>query len=420
LSRSLEALTAAHSIRQLVRSRRALTLFEGALLELAYLVRGARRRLGIAQAGPVVDESPLAGLARALESAAAQGELGDLGPTLEWLERELMRTLPRPLAVAVVRVLEPLRRWPLDDGQREAELAPWLAPASAEACPLPVWMPSSRRLGGFSVLRPLGTGLGSSVFLVRRFEQRYDEHSRGLALKVSRYDATAARVLSEADFELAFARELPALLRVPPHENLASVVAVEPAARPKPFLVMEWIEGPTLARVRKRQFDAIAVLDGILAGLQALHAEGIGHLDLSPAHVVLRVRGGSVQPVLVDYGLAGEHVRPGCGSACYRAPELWGEAAPDPTPADVYAVGCLAFELVTGRPLFHAHHESQLVAAHRNHDGAPADLVELSHDPRLARLADWMTRCLRQDPRARGSALELRSALKSCVAAAAE
>ncbi|MET0284818.1 MAG: hypothetical protein ABW352_10120 [Polyangiales bacterium] len=417
LSRSLEALTTARSIRQLLRSRRALTLFEGALLELAYLSHDARRRLGKELvAGPIVDESPLASLTRALESAAAQNELLDLGPTLDWLERELTRILPRALALTVTQVLEPLKRWPLDDTEEGA----LLAPASAEACPLPPWMPPSRRLGGFAVLRSLGTGLGSSVFVVRRAEQRHDAQARGLLLKVPRYDADCARVLTEPDFELAFARELPALLRMPPHENLASVVAVEGEPRPKPFLVMEWVEGPTLARVRKRQFDAFAVLDGILAGLEALHAEGIAHLDLTPAHVVLRVRNGSVQPVLVDYQLAGERVRPGCGNACYRAPELWSETAEQGAPVDVYALGCLAYELVTGRPLFHAHTEAQLASLHGGHDGAPSDLEELTRDARHGRLASWMSLCLRADPRQRGSASELRLALKDCFAAAAE
>ncbi|HEX5661196.1 MAG TPA: protein kinase, partial [Polyangiales bacterium] len=416
LARSLEALTAAHSVRQLLRSRRALTMFEGALCELAYLTHDARRRLGAELAGPIVDESPLASLTRALESAAAQNELADLGPTLEWLERELARTLPRALALAVTQALEPVKRWPLDDAQ-EAAL---LAPASAEACPLPPWLPASRRLGGFAVSRALGTGLGSSVFVVRRSDQRHDTQARGLLLKVPRYDADCARVLDEADFELAFARELPALLRMPPHENLASVVAVEVEPRPKPFLVMEWVEGPTLARVRKRQFDAFAVLDGVLAGLEALHAEGLAHLDLTPAHVVLRMRNGAVQPVLVDYHLAGEHVRPGCGNAQYRAPELWREATASGAPADVYALGCLAYELVTGRPLFHAHSEAQLAALHAAHDGAANELAELRGDERHARLAEWMAFCLRADPSQRGTVSELRSALKSCLAVAAE
>lgn len=411
LERSLEALLAAHSVRELVRSRRALTLFEAAVVDLAYLSRGARRRLGVVQAGVVVDESPVAALTRALESAAAQGELGDLGPTLEWLTRELERTLPLPIAHAVTRVLDSVRAFPLD-----AEFAGLLAPASAEACPLPPWVPASRRLGAYCVMRPLGAGLASSVFLVKRSEQRADEGARGLALKVPRYDARAARFLSEPEFEASFARELTALLSVPPNEHLASFVSVETRARPRPFLVMEWVEGPLLARVRKRQLDTVHVLDGVLAGLEVLHALGIGHGDVTPSRVVLRARGGQVDPVLVDFGFAGRHLRPGCGSASYLAPELWDRDPPsDGTPmaADLYAVGCLAYEMITGRPLFHGSSERAIVEQHRTHDGDPAALLELRKEERTAPLAGVIAACLCRDPAQRASATQLRKALRS-------
>ena len=411
LERALEALLAAHSVRELVRSRRALTLFEGAVIELAYLSRGARGRLGAVLAGVVIDESPVAALARALESAAAQGELNDLGATLEWLERELERTLPLPIAQAIARVLASLRAFPLDSDSGEL-----LASASAEACPLPAWVPASRRLGGYSVMRPLGAGLASSVFLVKRSDERADKEARGLALKVPRYDARVARVLGESAFEASFSRELSALLSVPPNEHLASFVSVEARARPRPFLVMEWVEGPALSRVRKRQLDPVLVLDGVLAGLEVLHELGIGHGDVTPSRVVLRARGGQVQPVLVDFGLAGRHVRPGCGEASYLAPELWDEQAPHeltPMAVDIYAVGCLAYEMVTGRPLFHASNERKIVELHRAHDGNPAALLELHKEPRTAPLAAWIAPCLCRDPAQRASVTQLRKALRS-------
>ncbi len=411
LARALEAILAARSIGELVQARRALILFENAVIELAYLSRGARRRLGLAPGGLVIDESPVAGLARALESAVAQGALEDLVPTLEWLQRELARTLPALLARAVSRVLMSLAEWPLEGAERpSAEL---LLPATAEACPLPAWLPPSRRLAGFFVVRPLGAGLASSVFLVKRNEERDAREAPDLVLKVPRYDASAARVLSEAQFDEAFARELPGLLSLPPDEHLASVVSVETRALPKPFLVMERIEGPTLARVRKRKLDPVHVLDGVVAGLEVLHAAGLGHCDLTPSHVILRVRGGELQPVLVDFGLAGRHVRPGCGQAAYAAPELWLDQPTTPMAIDVYAVGCLAYELVTGRPLFHAASEYKVAQAHAAHDGVPPGLLELAKEPRNARLAEWITLCLRRDPAQRASAVELRRELRA-------
>ncbi|MET0340195.1 MAG: protein kinase, partial [Polyangiales bacterium] len=299
---------------------------------------------------------------------------------------------------------------PLDGPQ--ASDSQRLAPAGAEACPLPAWVPPSRRLGGFFVVRALGTGLASSVFLVKRTEQRADASARELVLKVARYDARRARILSEAEYEAAFARELPALLSVPPHENLAAFVAVEPAAQPKPFLVMEWIDGPTLARVRKRKLAALDMIDGILAGLEVLHARGIGHLDLCPRNVVLRMRDGAPRPVLVDFACAGRHVRAGVGHAAYAAPELWSELPSTPMAVDVYALGCLAYELVTGRPLFEGTSEPLLAAEHMHHDGTPPGVAELQREARTTGLAEWLTLSLRADPRSRADVTELRAELR--------
>jgi serine/threonine protein kinase len=168
--------------------------------------------------------------------------------------------------------------------------------------------------------------------------------------------------------------------------------------------------------VRKRQLDPVLVLDGVLAGLEVLHELGIGHGDVTPSRVVLRARAGQVQPVLVDFGLAGRHVRPGCGEASYLAPELWGEPlARDLTPmaVDIYAVGCLGYEMVTGRPLFHASNERKIAELQRAHDGPPAALLELQKEPRTAPLAAWIALCLCRDPAQRASATQLRKALRS-------
>ena len=64
----------------------------------------------------------------------------------------------------------------------------------------------------------------------------------------------------------------------------------------------------------------------------------------------------SSTPVLVDFGLAGRHIRPGCATGPYGAPEIWGltpeDWKPRPMPADVYAFACMAYEVLTGDTLF--------------------------------------------------------------------
>src|SRR6202044_3328193 len=110
------------------------------------------------------------------------------------------------------------------------------------------------------------------------------------------------------------------------------------------ILVMELVEGVTLERLLEtRGLDtarALGVLANVLNGLEAMHAAGVEHLEIKPSNVVMR---GGEEAVLVDFGLAGKHIRPGCATGAYGAPEVWGaiDGAIDPSPlkTDVYAFG---------------------------------------------------------------------------------
>jgi len=196
------------------------------------------------------------------------------------------------------------------------------------------------------------------------------------------------------------------LLALPDHPNLAGFVTFDARARPKPILVMELIEGvdcETLLQRRKIDLPkAMAILDGVLAGLIAMHARGIGHLDLKPSNVVLR---GGKEPVLVDFGLSGRRLRPWCATPPYAAPELWATGAvtlrATPMTADVYAFGCLAWELLTGKPLFPGNNATQLMHAHVAHDGGPDALKTWAKDPTRRDLVSAISACLRKKPDAR-------------------
>src|SRR5688572_26699963 len=152
--------------------------------------------------------------------------------------------------------------------------------------------------------------------------------------------------MSEQEFFEMFREEGGALLSLPAHPNLARFVTFDLGARPKPILVMELILGTALDRLlRSRSLTMQRVtdyLDGILAGLEAMHEVGVGHLDIKPTNVILR---DGETPVLVDFGLSGRHLRPGCGTVEYTAPEVLGvfpeDHQPMPPPADMYSVGCL-------------------------------------------------------------------------------
>jgi serine/threonine protein kinase len=143
-----------------------------------------------------------------------------------------------------------------------------------------------------------------------------------------------------------------------------------------------------------------------------MHAMGVGHLDVKPSNVVLR-RGG--EPVLVDFGLAGRHIRPGCATGAYGAPEVWGafEGRRDllPAKADVYAFACVAFEALTGRVLFDAPSEMAQIAGHIAHDGFPPGLKALASRPGCAGVAEWLFAALRREPNERPTAASMRKEL---------
>jgi predicted ATPase/Flp pilus assembly protein TadD len=129
-----------------------------------------------------------------------------------------------------------------------------------------------------------------------------------------------------------------------------------------PFLAMSWVSGETLARRLAgggiAPADALMLVERIAAGLSAMHARGIVHRDLKPSNIMLE--GGDVtRPIIVDFGIAsvlgasgvtatGAHL----GTPRYMAPEQIRNARTVDGRADVFALGCILFECVAGRPAF--------------------------------------------------------------------
>lgn len=437
LRRALDALGAAPDLATLAagtaEAPSALSSLEDALARLGRLLAGARRRLGdAAWSEAAVGQSLLPAAAlRTLHavgggetspsepppSAAAAGDGSLRAAVAATLERERMR-LPEALARLCASILPRLTELPVRASRRPGAGDDGRPPTTARRrAPraLPNWMPSRRMLGGFYVHGSLGSGAAGTVFVVTRAEERHDPRAERFALKVPDYDPAAARSLSEAEFLKMFRDEAGALLALPEHPNLARFVTFDAGARPKPILVMELVEGIRCdALIESASLDtarAIALLDGVLSGLGAMHAGGVGHLDVKPTNVILR---GATEPVLVDFGLAGRHVRPGCATGCYGAPEIWGIHTDRGTPAtaDVYAFGCLAYEVLTGETLFDAPTEVALVSAHLTHDGRPPPVAALGKSGRVAPLADLLAACLRHDPTARATVPTIRAELR--------
>ncbi len=387
----------------------AVDMWVGALAQMCV---GARGRLDPAL--PAVSTAPpqpkLLRDAVANVLAGTTAKLTDdvLAPAID----ELLGGLPPGIARLAAGILWTLAALP-------AELPSHEAIPMSVAEQLPAWLPARRTIGGFYVVRSLGVGGTASVFVVNRVEDRHEQNAERFALKVPDYNATAARSVSEEAFFKLFREEASALIMLPNHANLARFVTFDLAARPLPILVMELVEGVTVERViAQKTFDmrrCLKALDDVLAGLEAMHFAGLGHLDIKPSNVLLRK---GEQGVLVDFGLSGRKIRTGCGTGPYGAPEVWGVVPDDfqyPTPmaADIYAFGCLAFEMLTGKVLFDAPNEVTQITMHVAHDGSPAPMRTLIANPEVGPLAEVLVATLRRDPRRRPTAEELRSDIRA-------
>lgn len=171
-------------------------------------------------------------------------------------------------------------------------------------------------------------------------------------------------------------------------------------------IAMELLDGHDLTRFRGQAMEsgrAVGILRQVCRGLSAAHAAGIVHRDVKPENVYLHTRRGRSDAVkIVDFGIAafmsseGNPVIP-AGTPYYVAPEtiVFGAVSPR---VDIYALGCLAYELLSGRVPFEADELQHVLQMHV--DQPPQPLVELVPEcpPSLAAV---VMLCLEKDPERR-------------------
>src|SRR5579871_2751039 len=163
------------------------------------------------------------------------------------------------------------------------------------------------------------------------------------------------------------------------HPNSVGIIDFGKSPDGQLYLVMEFLRGRDLARVMYEEGAlpvrrVVDVLRQTLAALAEAHSENIIHRDLKPENIILEpVRSGGDFVKVVDFGLAkirADHTQPGitspgivCGTPEYMSPE---QARGDPLDArsDLYAVGVILFQLLTGHLPFEAESPTQVVLAH--------------------------------------------------------
>jgi serine/threonine-protein kinase len=205
------------------------------------------------------------------------------------------------------------------------------------------------RFGDYDVITPLARGGMGNIFLAEHVETR-----QRVALKVlDPQFANHAEVVDRLYAEHALSARAS-------HPNLLSIYAAERSSDNVPYLVMEYLDGETLAAICDReQLGLGAVLSigaQVAAALAALHAGGVIHCDVKHDNILVLRDGGGLRVKLLDFGVSRLVDEPPAedaaiaGTPWCMAPEQW-EGKPG-TASDVYALGCLLYDLVTGQPPF--------------------------------------------------------------------
>jgi serine/threonine-protein kinase len=253
--------------------------------------------------------------------------------------------------------------------------------------------------GRYRVDTMIATGGMSSVY--RGLDLRLD---RPVALKVME-----SRYAGDQQFLTRFQREARAVARLS-HPGLVAVYdqgAGTPGRQP-PFLVMELVEGGTLRELLRERgpmppHAVAAVLAPVLGGLAVAHAAGLVHRDIKPENVLIS-DGGEVK--IADFGLVRAIAEAKItstsvilGTAAYLSPEQVSTGDADPR-SDVYAVGILAYELLTGVTPFTGDSALSVAYQRMDHD-VPAPGTVIAGVP--TQFDEMVLRATARDPQRRYS-----------------
>lgn len=250
----------------------------------------------------------------------------------------------------------------------------------------------SAQLGRYKLLSEIGRGGFAAVYRAR------DHHlDRLVALK-----ELNAHLLTDTRWVRRFHREAKFIAHLD-HPHIVTVFDVA-QIQGRHFIVMRLVEGESLAQRLARQGrltwpEAVKLISDVAAGLDYAHRRGILHRDLKPANILLDPERG---PLLSDFGLAtladensfslnqSQHV---VGTTHYIAPEVW-DGQPATPQTDIYALGCVFYELLTSQKLFAGEMPPSVMRAHFQ----PLTLPQSWPDDVPAGLAEVLERTLAKEP----------------------
>ncbi len=243
--------------------------------------------------------------------------------------------------------------------------------------------PGTRVGGRYLVESLIGDGGMAQVY-----RGRHETIGRAMAIKVLASSLTRDRPIVER-----FLQEAQAASKIH-HENVVEVTDFGETDDGRPFMVMEFLEGEDLADVLGREHlvpwdRAKPILLQLLAALQAIHDKGVVHRDIKPENIFLVTRIGSDHFVKIfDFGIAkvlrandGQPVKSLTikgqliGTPPYMSPEqCLGENVD--ARSDLYTVGVIAYELLTGHTPFESENPAKLLRMHVKE--APRPMIEVA------------------------------------------
>lgn len=277
---------------------------------------------------------------------------------------------------------------------------------------------SIERVGKYQLLGKLGEGATSKVY-----EGRHPTLDRVVAIKMLSHT-----LVYDDNFKTRFLQEAKTIAGLT-HPNIVQIYDTE-AGYATYFIVMEKVSGADLSKRLKASrvmapVEAMEVLRQVGAALQYAHREGIVHRDIKPANCAVDTRG---VVKLMDFGIASrvqksstERAKVVEGTPRYLAPEA-AVGRPVDGRADIYSLGIMAFEMVTGRVPFYSDTIRELLEMHvkkrppdvtRVRPGLPEGIVSFINGALIKRpderLVDWDQILKLLDPRVSEQVPDLRA-----------
>lgn len=246
-----------------------------------------------------------------------------------------------------------------------------------------------KQIGRFQVGKELGSGSQGTVFLC---------HDTQLERRV------AIKLLNQALSESAFRDEARTMSKLQ-HPNIVSIYEAGHHDG-TPYLVFEFVEGDLLSSlIQGKPLElpkALQIFQGLLEGVAEAHKAGIVHRDLKPTNIIINK---NQVPKIMDFGIArllAEKSGPDqqlIGTPRYLAPEYIqrGEVGPQ---ADVFALGLILDEMLTGMPVFSGHNKKAVLDAITRIDPVPPSQFNQAVNEKLDR---FVLKALARDPALRYS-----------------